>query len=190
MIETSKIYDDILTIKSSENLEYISEAQLVSKYCDSVYRFCLSLVFRRGDADDLFQDTYLHAFTKIEKINQSSNPQGFLFGLTASLWKSRKRKYARRNRLAPEIEWEDSCETDDNSTEDGILEKEETLMVRKLVSSLPDKMRIPIIMYYTVEMTVADISEALKIPIGTVKSRLSRARGIIKKGLIEEYGNE
>ena len=85
MIETSKLCGSILSIESSENLEHISEAQLVSKYCDSVYRFCLSLVFRREDADDLFQDTYLHAFTKIEKINQSSNPQGFLFGLTASL---------------------------------------------------------------------------------------------------------
>jgi len=190
MIETSGLYNSILTITDTENHDHISGAQLVRKYGDPVYRFCLSLVYRREDADDLFQDTYLHAFTKIDKINQSKNPQGFLLSITASLWKSQKRKFARRNRLAPETEWEDACETYRDGMEEQVLAKEETFMVRKMVSTLPDKMRIPIIMYYTVGMTVADIAEALKMPVGTVKSHLSRARGIIKKGLLNEYGNE
>jgi len=190
MIETSRIYNSILTIKDMENPDHISEAQLVSKYSDSVYRFCLSLVYRREDADDLFQDTYLHAFSSIEKINRSKNPQGFLLSIAASLWKSRKRKFARRNRLAPETGWDDACEPDKESMEEQVLAKEEILVVRKIVSTLPDKMRIPIIMYYTAGMTVADIAEALKLPVGTVKSHLYRARDMIKKGLLNEYGNE
>ena len=123
MIEMSESSGRILNINDAENLEQISEAQLVRKYSDSVYRFCLSLVYRREDADDLFQDTYLHAFTKIKKINSSNNPQGLLFAMAASIWKSRKRRYARRNRLAPEIEWEDSCGAVDQHTMlDGVWE--------------------------------------------------------------------
>ena len=190
MIETSRLLSSILPDAEMENTNCISEAQLVSKYSDSVYRFCLSLVYRREDADDLFQDTYLHALLKIDKINELRNPQNFLFATAISLWKSKKRKFARRNRLAPETEWDDACESGIEGMEEQVLVKEEILMVRRLVSTLPDKMRIPVIMHYTVEMTVADIAEALKVPVGTVKSHLSRARGIIKKGLIDEYGNE
>ena len=189
-IETSRLLNSILPIKEAENLCCVTEAQLVSKYSDSVYRFCLSLVYRREDADDLFQDTYLHVLSKIEKINELENPQNFLFSTAASLWKSKKRKFARRNRLAPETEWDDACNCDSEGIEEQVLAEEEILMVRRLVSTLPDKIRIPVIMYYTAEMTVADIAEALKLPVGTVKSHLSRARGIIKKGLLDEYGNE
>ena len=138
----------------------------------------------------MFQDTYLRAFSKIDKINETKNPQGFLFATAASLWKSKKRKFARRNRLAPEAEWDDACGSSVECMEETVLAKEETLYVRRLVSTLPDKMRIPVIMYYTADMTVADIAKALKLPVGTVKSHLSRARGIIKKGLLDEYGDE
>ena len=190
MIETTRLFDSILPVMDTEMPDCISEAQLVSKYSDSVYRFCLSLVYRREDADDLFQDTYLHAFTKIDKINESGNPQAFLLATAASLWKSQKRKFARRNRIAPQAQWDDACDSDAEGLEEQVLAIEETLMVRRLVSVLPDKMRIPIIMYYVAGMTVADIAEALKLPAGTIKSRLSRARGIIKEGLISEYGNQ
>ena len=190
MIKESRLDEDTVPIHSSHISDRINEGLLVSAYGDSVYRFCLSLVYRREDADDLFQDTYLHAFSKIGKIGESKNPQCFLFSLATSIWKSQKRKYARRNRLAPQMQWDDACDCGYDNMEDHALAKEETLFVRKLVSALPDKLRIPVIMYYTAEMTVADIAQTLNQPAGTIKSHLSRARGIIKKGLENEYGNE
>ena len=74
--------------------------------------------------------------------------------------------------------------------EDEVIANEEVLMVRELVNGLPDRLKIPIIMYYTIEMSVSDISDSLGLPIGTVKSHLSRGRNIIRKGLVNEYGNE
>ena len=145
MIETPGLFNRILHIKEMDNTNRVSEAQLVSKYGDSVYRFCLSLVYRREDADDLFQETYLHAFSKIEKINAANNPLNSLLSIAASLWKSQKRKFARRNRIAPGAEWDDACDSSIAGMEEQVLAKEEIVMVRRLVSTLPDKMRIPII---------------------------------------------
>ena len=190
MIDKARLSDGVLLDKISENQVYVSEAQLVSMFGDSVYRFCLSLVYQRQDADDLFQETYLRAFSKIDKINASDNPQNLLLSIAASLWKSQKRKFARRSRIALEVEWDDTCCREFAGMDEQVIAKEEILVVRKLVSTLPDKMRIPVIMYYTAELTVADIAETLKLPVGTIKSLLSRARGMIKKGLIDEYGNE
>ena len=186
----AKMIDNILSIQDAEKLSYISETQLINEYQNTVYRFCLNLTYRKEDADDLFQDTYLRAFSLIDKITAFENPQSFLLSIAASLWKSQKRKFARRRRLAPEVDFEDSYFRETASMEDEVIANEEVLMVRELVNGLPDKLKIPIIMFYTVEMSVSDISDSLGLPIGTVKSYLSRGRNIIRKGLVNEYGNE
>jgi len=190
MTETSTMKNNILSIHDYEKASTISQSQLVGEYSDTVYRFCLSLTFRKEDADDLFQDTYLRAFSKIEKIRVSKNPQSFLLSIATSLWKSHKRKYARRNRLAPIVDMDETNYSDSTRLEDSLVADEEVQIVRELVNDLPDKLKITVVMYYTIEMSLSDIAETLKVPIGTVKSRISRARGIIRKGLEKEYGNQ
>jgi RNA polymerase sigma-70 factor (ECF subfamily) len=112
------------------------------------------------------------------------NPQGFLFSCAIYLWKSRKRKHARRNRIAPTVPLNDT-DPDDFDVCDEIVSREEIRTVRELVAGLPEKYRMPVVLFYTAELGVADISAALKIPVGTVKSRLSKARRLIEKGLVE-----
>jgi len=190
VISTSKMYGIVLSPQYIDEIDSSSEAVLVREYGDCVYRYCLSLVYRREDADDLFQDTYLRAFTSIDKIKASANPQSFLLSIATSVWKSRKRKFARRNKIAPEVSLDNAYENTETGLDDKLIDKEDVLIVRKLVNALPEKMRIPTIMFYTLDIPIADIAETLNLPIGTVKSRLSRARSIIKKGLVKEYGYE
>ena len=190
MINTSSMIDNILSIHNTDNDGYVSEAYLVSEYQNTVYRYCLSLTYRREDADDLFQDTYLRAFSVIDKIAAFENPQSFLLSIATSIWKSNKRKFARRRRIAPEADYNESCISEKASPEDDVIAGEEIIIVRDLVNDLPDKLKIPIVMYYTVEMSISNISDTLGLPLGTVKSRLSRGREIIRKGLVNKYGNE
>ena len=157
---------------------------LVDKYSNSVYKFCRSLTYSKEDADDLFQETFLRAYEQLHKINASDNPKSFLFSTVSYLWKSWKRKYARRNRLAP-VELLNETVVSRVDLEDSIVTREETRIVRELVGALSEKYRIPIILYYTVEMSVSEIASILSLPAGTVKSRLFKARQIIEKGLIE-----
>jgi len=159
-------------------------AELADKYGGPVYKFCRSLAYSKEDADDLFQETFLKVFEQPAKINGAENPPGFLFSTALYIWKSRKRKYARRNRIAP-VEPLDDNITDKVSVEDDFAAREEIRAVRELVESLPEKFRIPVILYYTAEMNVSEIAATLKIPAGTVKSRLFKARKIIEKGLID-----
>ena len=170
-------------IKSNQTIPQVMSADLVDKYGTSVYRFCRSLTYSKEDADDLFQETFLRAFEQLPKIDASDNPQGFLFSTVLYLWKSWKRKYARRNRLAPTQSLDETIASG-ISMEDSFVAQEETRIVRELVEILPEKFKIPIILYYTVEMNVSDIALALKLPVGTVKSRLFKARKLVEKGLI------
>ena len=93
-------------------------ADLVDEYSDSVYRFCRSLTYSREDADDLFQETFLRAFEQLSKISVSDNPRGFLFSTSVYVWKSWKRKYARRNRLAPVLPLDEAVASEANMEND------------------------------------------------------------------------
>lgn len=173
-------------IRISQETPQCKFAELVDKYSDSVYRFCRSLTYSREDADDLFQETFLSAFEQQLKLSNSDNPQGFLFSTCVYIWKSWKRKYARRNRLVPTQPYVEIV-TNGTNMEDSILAQEETRVVRELVQSLPERFKIPIILYYTVEMSVPDIASTLNLPVGTVKSRLFKARKLVEKGLVAVY---
>ena len=171
---------------TKQTIKKLSIEDLVNDYDEPVWRFCRSLTYSKEDAEDLLQETFLKAFEQLPKINALGNPKSFLFSTALYLWKSKKRIYARRERLAPVQPLnEDMIIVSDANVEDDILSQEDTRIVQELVESLPEKVRIPIILYYTMEMNLTDIAQTLKLPVGTVKSRLHKARKIIEKGLIE-----
>jgi RNA polymerase sigma-70 factor (ECF subfamily) len=161
-------------------------AQLADKYGNSVYKFCRSLAYSKEDADDLFQETFLKVFEQPDRLNASNSPRSFLFSTALYIWKSWKRKYARRGRIAPATQLDESLESDIN-IENDFIANEEIKTTRKLVGELPEKFKIPVILYYSMEMSVSEIAKTLGLPDGTVKSRLFKARKIIEKGLIQQY---
>lgn len=156
---------------------------IVDRYSVPVYRFCRSLTYSKEDAEDLFQETFIKAFNDIRKLNLADNPQSFLFSTALYIWKSWKRKYARRKRIAPVEPMDENIESG-MDIENGYLLQEEKRLVKKLVNALPERFKVPTIMYYTLEVGISEIAVTLHIPEGTVKSRLHKARKLIEKGLV------
>lgn len=167
-------------------MEHIDIESLITTYGKDVYRFCLRISENRDIADDLYQETFLKAFELNDKIDKSNNPKGFLIAVAAGIWKNNRRKYFRRQRIAPQQELNDEaanssvCSYSD-SPEEIVLSREQCMVVRTATDKLNDRLRIPLYMYYTAEMSVEDIAQALKIPKGTVKSRLHKARQNLRK---------
>lgn len=179
--------EDLRAIIIIQQPETQKPVHLIDEYSNSVYKFCRSLTYSKEDAEDLFQETFLWALEQPNKTNASDNPQNFLFSTALYIWKSWKRKYARRNRLAPVEPLDESVESGID-VESSYIIQEENRLVRELVEDLPDKFRIPIILYYTIEMSISDIAATLHLPPGTVKSRLYKARKLVEKGLVSiEY---
>ena len=165
----------------------MDSSNLVDTYGDAVYKFCIRLTYSKEDAEDLFQETFLQAFKQISKQSAKDNPKGFLFSTAIYLWKSWKRKYARRNRIAPVSPL---CPGDEKAAsgmdvEGDFTQKEDIRIVKTLVEALPEKYKIPVILFYNAELGVADIAHTLKLPTGTVKSRLHKARKLIEEGLVK-----
>lgn len=161
--------------------------ELIDLYGDIIYGFCRRLAVNKSDTDDLYQQTFLRAVEIQENIDIGNNPKGFLISLAVSIWKNTIRKNARHHRIAPtvSIEGNDLWDISINSisTEDIAISNELIGQVNIIVSNLSDKFRIPIIMYYNGDMSISEIATTLKLPQGTIKSRLHKARLIIKKEL-------
>lgn len=163
-------------------------SELITLHGKTIYSFCHHLAKNKADADDLYQETFLKATELCCKIDKANNPKGFLIAVAARLWKNNSRKYARRQRISPIEELNENVRNmyivnGEKTPEDIVISKETHLLLLTVAQQLKDKLRIPLYMYYTVGMTNEEIATALKIPLGTVKSRLHRAREILKNSL-------
>lgn len=167
--------------------------QVIALYGREIYSFCLHLTKSRMEADELYQDTFLTATEQTDKLNADGNPKSYLLSVALRLWKNKKRKLAWRQRIAPVEElFENTQEADFGVKEDALydyLKKEQRQVVEKAVLKLDDKYRIPILLYYMQEMSVAEAAAVMKIPQGTVKSRLAAARKHLESEL-EDYFHE
>lgn len=162
----------------------------IREYGKDIYSFCRYLANNIEDADDLYQDTFLTVMEQFEKIDMQQNPKSYLLSVTLLLWKNRKRKYAWRKRITDMILMREEAEDEEReakvirfSPEEVTLRREKIQAVRQAVSNLPERLRIIILLYYTEELSVSQISELVHIPEGTVKSRLFKARKVLEKEL-------
>lgn len=163
--------------------------QLVTDTGPAVYAFCLQLARNRDEAEELYQETMLAALERHRKIDGHNNPRSYLLGIAVGLWRNLRRKLARRNRILPQTSLDAQLEeiypaSEEQSLEEEIVgkiaEQEETRLVRRIVAELPERYRLPVYLYYSRELSVEEIASVLHIPKGTVKSRLHKARAILR----------
>lgn len=164
----------------------ISElSDIVKLHGNAIYGFCYNLTKNKNDADDLYQESFLKATELCYKIDKDNNTKSFIISLAVGIWKNQRRKYAWRRRIVQMYEFNDELNNssllkDDLTPEEIAIANERDKLIQEAANALKDKYKIPLYMYYTAELSVGDIAKALKIPYGTVKSRLHKARQIIK----------
>lgn len=160
----------------------------IDKYGRDIYSFCKYLTNNPLEADDLYQDTFLKAMVLKEKIDYGNNPKSYFLSIALRIWRNKKRKFAWRKRIADVQSIVDERDAEmgealELSPEERITSKEKDMLVRMAVSRLPEKLRIIVLLFYMEDLSTTQISEAMKIPVGTVLSRLHQARKILKKDL-------
>lgn len=167
----------------------IRELELfIETYGADIYSFCVYLTGSRAEAEELYQDTFLKAMGLLDKIEREGNPKSYLLSVAIQLWKNRKRKISRRDKIVP-VESKESMETAVSGTgersevEDNLLKREEIQYVQATLQKLPEKYRVPLCLYYGEELTTEEIAGCLRIPQGTVKSRLHKGREKMKEEL-------
>lgn len=165
--------------------------QFVQDNGKDILRFCRMTCGDKESGDELYQDTMLKLLVKKQRLDLQQNVRSYALSISMLLWKNKKKKYANRNRLI-QIESIDRMETEGNlaiaditvkSPENCILKEDEKNTIRQVVANLSERYRMPIYLYYSADMSVREIAEVLQIPEGTVKSRMNKAKSLLKKEL-------
>ena len=162
----------------------------IDEFGTEIYRFCMKLCMDKANAEDLYQQTFLKALESDMELDWEQNPKALFFSFAYNLWKSEQRKNARRFTLAPCVNLDEASESSlrsEENIEENIFGQELIAETNKIIEGLPEKIRVPLILYYLFEQPVDEIAKEIKKPPGTVKSRLFKGRSLIKKRL-EELG--
>ena len=164
----------------------------IDDFGTDIYRFCLKLCADKADAEDLYQQTFLKALETQWTLDWEKNPKALFFSLAHNLWKSDRRKQARRNTIAPRSNFDEEGEMvlhSEESIEESYLQKELLAEVDQIIQTLPEKFKVPLILFYLSGCSIEQIAAIIRKPPGTVKSRLFKGRSLIKKRL-EDAGYE
>jgi RNA polymerase sigma-70 factor (ECF subfamily) len=170
---TSPSQDD----KPSAGFEELSVPLL-----DSLYNFARWLVQNPSDAEDLVQETYRKALLSFASFQPSTNFRAWMFRILKNTFLSSCSRLERRMTVAMDSE-EDGPEraVESETPETILIERSSRQLVQRAIDELPAHYREALLLCEVEEMSYQEIAEILSIPIGTVMSRLARARRAIRE---------
>lgn len=156
--------------------------QYIQQYGRRLYGLCRSLCPNPCDADDLYQETWLRAVKHFSKYDPSREFEPWLTKICVNTYRSTLRRLAR----APLLDFSSGEEKDRVLNSVPAPEKRDYAPLYEAVGKLPEKLRLTVILFYFQGENLASAARILGIPVGTVKSRLSKARKQLKEVLSDE----
>ena len=164
-------------------------------HIDSMYNFAYRLTFDENDAKDLVQETYLKAYRFINSFQEGTNAKAWLFRILKNSFINEFRKKSKEPSKVDyqEIEsYYNSDDVDKKITTDLRVEAVQDMIgdeISNALNSLDVDFRTVIILCDLEGFKYDEMAKILDIPIGTVRSRLHRARNLLKEKL-QEYANK
>ncbi|HUN64684.1 MAG TPA: sigma-70 family RNA polymerase sigma factor [Bacteroidota bacterium] len=163
--------------------------QLLKKYHDAIFNVIFRIVHDRDQVEDLTQEVFVKAFGSLKNFNEEYAFSTWLYKIAtnSSIDYIRKRKLETFSIDKP-IAMEESdyrYELPDTTYQPDktIIQKQRNLLIDEAINQLPEKYRRVIILRHTEERDYAEIAKILKLPIGTVKAHIFRARELLNRYL-------
>ena len=151
---------------------------------DSLYNFARWLSRDSNDAEDLVQETYLKALRSFASFQSGTNFRAWIFQILRNTFLSSRSKLERRMTVAMESEEDGAGLAVENVTPETILmNRTNSQLLQRAIDDLPVHYREALLLCEVEEMSYQEIAGILSIPVGTVMSRLARARRAIRASI-------
>ncbi len=177
--------------KDKKRYEKIFEEEFLPQ-ADALLTFAYHLTYNEEDANDLLQETYLKAYRFIDKYHEGTNAKAWLFKILKNAFIN---QYRRKSKQPTQVDYEEVSsyqDGEDDTNLAGYADLREEMFqgmmgdeVTNAINALPVDFRVVILLCDVEDFTYEEISKILDIPIGTVRSRLHRARNMLKEKLKE-----
>jgi RNA polymerase sigma-70 factor (ECF subfamily) len=189
--ETAQTWDETALIQSAKrgNLDAFNE--LVLHYQTRVYNLAYHMLKDPAAADDAAQEAFISAYRALEQFRGGSF-RAWLLRITSNACYDEMRRHQRR----PAISWDDFGDMDEEANphlvdegvtpEQSVQQDELRALLDRTMTKLSDEYRMTLLLVDRMGLSYQEASEALEVPLGTIKSRLARARRQMQQLLQEE----
>ncbi len=157
---------------------------LIDDHYQALYRYAFRLSGSAADAEDLTQETFGKALTRLPQLRDPSRARGWLFRILRNAYLHRVRDQ-KRHRIVP---LEAVGDLPEATTDD--VPDIDPVRLQQALSELDEAFRTPIILYYFEDFSYRDIADQMELPIGTVMSRLARGKAYLRARLAPSDSDE
>lgn len=186
-----KIQSDHALIEATKNGDEAAFASIVGRYRNPITNYLYRFLNDYEEAVDLAQETFVRVYFAIDRYHTEYAFSTYIYRIATNLAISELRKRKRRTILSLTglFQSEDDEQTEfqppdnRNRPDEDLVEDERSRVIGKAIVTLPAKYRVPIILRDIEGKTYDEIAEILGLGLGTTKSRISRARGLLKEKL-------
>lgn len=153
--------------------------ELIARWQQPLWRYARQLAGNDAAADDAVQDVWLRVLRGIARLRDGAKLRSWLFGIAHRVLMDRLRDQFRRPVLS-----DGDVDIEDQPVDDSALNLEiELAALREGLARLPPLEGEVLTLFYLQELSLDEVSQVLGIPVGTVKSRLHRARNLLRRQL-------
>ena len=156
---------------------------LIQQYGKRLFGLCLHLSANRQDAEDLYQQTWLRAYEKYGAFDPRKSFEGWLTAICVNLYRDRLRRIRRRPLFNAFASGEEKARVLEAVPAPRAPDYSD---LERAVNGLRARYRAVVIVHYFEDRNLEKTAELLGLPVGTVKSRLKRARELLKEVLGSE----
>ena len=158
-------------VKAAQGGNRYALAQLLQESYTTVYKYLLKLTLNEHEAQDITQDTMVKAIEKIYSYNyEKSSFSTWMITIAKNIFIDSTRKRKRFDKYKDEYKLERHYVEQLSTSLDDYLQNEEIIT---LINKLSPKLKTPIVLRYGFDFSYEEIAKYLRIPLGTVKSRIS-----------------
>ena len=152
----------------------------INQYGKRLYGLCLTLCANSTEAEDLYQDTWIKALENISRYDKTKEFEPWLTRICVNTYRNIFRRFTRSpfwDKFSSVEEKEAVINAIPTETVEDYNELHEA------INRLPEKFKITIILFYFKDLDINATAQALGIPPGTVKSRLSKSKKLLREAL-------
>ena len=174
MSNSSKHSDNELVIRiRSGEPELFSE--IIDRYEKKLLRYAITIVHREDIATDIVQDAYIKAYTNLQGFDAKKSFSSWIYRIVHNEAINAIKKYKREVPLPMDM---DVRSADDIESE--YISAERVKQASWCLSHMPDMYSEPLSLFFIEELSYEEISDVLRIPMGTVATRINRAKAMMK----------
>lgn len=169
--------------------------ELVELYKDKIYHLAYRMLGSRGEAEDIVQETFLRVYTNLDRYDENQKFSTWIYRIGTNLCIDRLRKRKPTYSLDADMpegdgaDWYSMLPSEEETPEEELVLSETQQQIRKAIETLPSKYKSVVVLRYLHDMSLQEISEVLKMPVTTIKTRVHRGREYLRKKLEPEFGS-